>query len=127
MGWTIAVLFAVSAVLFIISMAKARNQAISEQKEIEMLHLSLMDEINRVKEDIRNVKLDLEIAEKEAGVQLSAQDKLYRREILDLYKRDYSIDSIAAKKQASVSEIQELLAPFIAAKNERSKVAHGNK
>jgi predicted DNA-binding protein YlxM (UPF0122 family) len=63
---------------------------------------------------------------KEAGSQLSPQEKLFMREVLDLYKRDYSMASIAEKKQVPVSEIEELLAPFQTLKNERRKVANEN-
>ncbi|GER66585.1 hypothetical protein BpJC7_01620 [Weizmannia acidilactici] len=126
MGWILAILFAVSAVLFIMSMAKARSHAKDEHREVEMVHLSLMDEINSLKDSIRNVELDMEILEKESGIQLSMAEKQFKREVLDLYRRNYSIESIAGKKQVSVSQIQDILAPYMAEKNERSKVAGGN-
>lgn len=60
---------------------------------------------------------------KEAGVQISSEEKLFLREILDLYKRNYSIESIADKKQVSASEIKQLLTPYLTSKDERRKVA----
>lgn len=126
MVWTLAILFAVSVVLLIISIFKTRNRAKEEQQELETVHLALMDEINHLKAGIQTLELEMEILEKEAGIQLSAFDKQFRLEVLDLYKRNYSIESIAGKKQVTQAEIEEILAPFMAAKNERSKVAGGN-
>ncbi|MGG3734165.1 hypothetical protein ABET14_03025 [Heyndrickxia coagulans] len=126
MVWTLAILFAVSVVLLIISIFKTRNRAKEEQQELETVHLALMDEINHLKDAIQTLELEMEILEKEAGIQLSAFDKQFRLEVLDLYKRNYSIESIAGKKQVTQAEIEEILAPFMAAKNERSKVAGGN-
>lgn len=125
MVWTLAILFAVSVVLLIISIFKTRNRAKEEQQELETVHLALMDEINHLKDGIQTLELEMEILEKEAGIQLSAFDKQFRLEVLDLYKRNYSIESIAGKKQVTQAEIEEILA-FMAAKNERSKVAGGN-
>lgn len=126
MVWTLAILFAVSVVLLIISIFKTRNRAKEEQQELETVHLALMDEINHLKDGIQTLELEMEVLEKEAGIQLSAFDKQFRLEVLDLYKRNYSIESIAGKKQVTQAEIEEILAPFMAAKNERSKVAGGN-
>ncbi|MEC5269872.1 hypothetical protein P9G49_12530 [Heyndrickxia coagulans] len=126
MVWTLAILFAVSVVLLIISIFKTRNRAKEEKQELETVHLALMDEINHLKDGIQTLELEMEILEKEAGIQLSAFDKQFRLEVLDLYKRNYSIESIAGKKQVTQAEIEEILAPFMAAKNERSKVAGGN-
>ncbi len=124
MEWTLAILFGVSVLLLIISIIGNRQTAKKEQNEIDMVHMALMKEINELQEAIRNLELDLEVVEKEAGIQLSADEKLFMREILDLYKRKYSIESIAEKKQVSVSEIKQLLTPHLASKDERSKVSN---
>ena len=54
----------------------------------------------------------------------SGQQRILYREILDLYKRGYSAESIALKKQLSVDEIEQLLSPFKQLSNEGSNVAH---
>ncbi len=126
MEWTLAGLFVISAILLIISIIKTLQATKAEHKGIDMVHISLMKEINDLKESIRNLELDIEIVMNEAGVQLSSQDKLFVREVLDLYIRSYSIESIAEKKQVPESEIQEILAPFMELKDERRKVAHEN-
>ncbi|MCM3023407.1 hypothetical protein [Heyndrickxia ginsengihumi] len=123
MEWTLAILFVVSALLFIISMSKSGRASKEKQNEIDMIHMAVMNEINDVKETIRDIELDIEIVSKEAGVQISSEEKLFLREILDLYKRNYSIESIADKKQVSASEIKQLLTPYLTSKDERRKVA----
>lgn len=99
MVWTLVILFAVSVVLLIMSIFKTRNRAKEEQQELETVHLALMDEINHLKDGIRTLELEMDILEKEAGIQLSAFDKQFRLEVLDLYKRNYSIESIAEKNK----------------------------
>ena len=89
-----------------------------------MVHVAVMKDINNVNEQIRNLELDIEVVTKEAGVHLTSEEMIFKREVLDLYKRKYSIETIAEKKQVSVMEINQLLAPYLAAKDGRSKLAH---
>lgn len=124
MELTLTALFVVSALLLILSILKTLKATKAEHKEIDMVHMSLMNEMNAIQESVRNLELDIEIVTKEAGVQLSYQEKLFLREILDLYKRKYSLESIAEKKQVSVHEIQQLLEPYMTAKDGRRTVAH---
>ncbi|WML31317.1 hypothetical protein RCG24_05435 [Neobacillus sp. OS1-32] len=116
MEWTLALLFVISILLLFISLGSTRRNAKKEQNEIDMIHMALMKEINDMQGAIRNIELDLEVIAKEAGVQLSDDEKLLMREILDLYKRKYSIESIAEKKQVSVSKIEQLLTPHLTSK-----------
>lgn len=122
MGFTLAILFLVSAVLLIVSISKTYQASRAERKRIDMAHVSLMKEINDMQESVRNIELDMEIVLKEAGSQLTVKELNFMREILDLYKRNYSIESIAEKKQVSENEIKQLLAPYQTAKDERRKV-----
>ncbi|WP_163100101.1 hypothetical protein [Peribacillus alkalitolerans] len=126
MGWTLTGLFLISATLLTISLLKSFQASKENQKEIDMVHISIMKEINSLQESIRNIDLDMEVMMKETGIQLSSDEKLFMREILDLYKRNYSIESIAAKKQVSESEIARLLSPFQNMKDERRLVANAN-
>ncbi|GHH99086.1 hypothetical protein [Neobacillus kokaensis] len=119
MEWTLAILLGASALLLIISIVGNKKAVKKEHSEIDMVHMSVMKEINDMQSTIRNMELDIEVVAKEAGVQLSADEKLFMREILDLYKRKYSIESIAEKKQVSVSEIEQLLTPHLATRDER--------
>lgn len=124
MGWTLAGLFAISALLLVFSMIKSLQATKAEHKRIDMAHISVMKEINEIQESIRNMELDIEVMMKESGIQLSSSERLFLREVLDLFKRNYSIESIAAMKQVSENEIRDLLSPYLAQAEERGKVAH---
>ncbi|OIK15091.1 hypothetical protein BIV60_10150 [Bacillus sp. MUM 116] len=122
MEWTLAGLFGFSVLLLIISFMKTAKATKAEKKGIDLVHIEVMKEINDLQESIRNIELDIEVVMKEAGVQLSPKEKVFMREILDLYKRNYSIESIAEKKQVSADEIKELLAPYMTSKDERRSI-----
>jgi predicted nucleic acid-binding Zn-ribbon protein len=124
MGWTLAILFIISAVLLVISFTKAFQASKAEQKRIDMVHIAVMKEFNDMKDSIRNIELDLEVVMKEAGIQLSLNEIIFMREVLDLYRRNYSIESIAALKEVSESEIYQMLEPFLTVKDEGGKVAN---
>ncbi|MCU9612339.1 hypothetical protein OEV98_02030 [Caldibacillus lycopersici] len=126
MEWALAILFGISALLFIYSIIKTNISAKAEKERMDTDHIAVLKEIKDLKESIQKLELDNEIILKEAGIPLSNKDKLLKRELLDLYRRNYSLESISEIKQVSVSEIQELLAPFIEAKDGRSNVAHEN-
>ncbi|GIN21216.1 hypothetical protein J1TS3_23500 [Siminovitchia fordii] len=124
MEWTLGGLFAASALLLIISGIKGRNASKEEMKELDMIHISTMNEIKDIRESIRNMELDIEVIMKESGIQLSSEQRVLMREVLDLYNRKYSIENIAADKNLSVNEVRQIIAPYIAGKKERSKVAN---
>jgi hypothetical protein len=63
---------------------------------------------------------------KETGIHLTTEEKKFTREVLDLYKRNYSVESIADMKQVSESEIEQLLAPYHHLKEEGRRVANEN-
>ena len=126
MEWTFISLFVVSVLLLIFSILKTNHAAKVEHKQIDLAHISTMKEINTIQESIRNMELDMEVVMKEAGVQLSSNEKLFTREVLDLYKRNYSVESIAEMKQVTVSEIEQLLIPYQHLKDEGRKVANEN-
>jgi len=124
MEWTLAILFIVSALLLIISIIMTRRASRAEQKGIDMVHLSVMDDINNMQDSIRNLEFDIDIIMKEAEIPLSSENRAFMREVLDLYKRKYSIESIAAQKQVSENEIKQILASYLESKDEGGKVAN---
>jgi hypothetical protein len=126
MEWTLIGLIGISALLLIVSIAMNRKAEKQKHKEIDLVHVAVMKDIKDVYEQIRNIELDIEIVTKEAGIQLSPEEINLKREVLDLYKRKYSIQTIAEKKQVSETEVNELLAPYLTLRDERSKMAHGN-
>jgi hypothetical protein len=125
MEWTLAGLFGISIIMLVISISKTSKQSKAEHKQIDLIHISTMKEINAIQDSIRNIELDLEVVMKEAGVQLSPEDKVFMREVLDLTNRNYSTESIAEMKQVSVNELEKMLAPYRTIKEGR-KVANEN-
>jgi hypothetical protein len=126
MEWTLVGLLGVAAILLVVSLYHTRHASKVNHREIDLVHISIMKEINSIQDSIRHIELDFEVITKEAGIHLSPEKKILLREVLDLYKRNYSIESIAEKKQLTVSEIEQILAPFHALKDEGRKVAHEN-
>lgn len=126
MEWTLAGLLGISVLLLLISILKTYQASIAEHKRIDMVHISVTKEINDMQASIRNIELDIDIVMKEAGIKLSTEEKLFTREVLDLYKRNYSIESISTRKQVTENEIKQLLASYQTSKDERGKVANEN-
>ena len=125
MVWAIALLFAAAVVLLILSFSKNNQQSKSFEKQLEETTFTYMEEINKLQEQIRNLELDSEIIAVQAGLLNGSGQRILHREILDLYKRGYSAESIALKKQLSVDEIEQLLSPFKQLSNdEGSNVTH---
>jgi hypothetical protein len=108
------------------SLFKSYRDSKVEKKQIDLVHVSMMKEINSIQDSIRDIELDIEVVIKEAGIQLSADEKLFMREVIDLYRRNYSIESIAEKKEVPETEIEQLLTPYLKVKDEGGLVANAN-
>jgi hypothetical protein len=126
MEWTLFGLFLLSALLLVFSIVKTYRDSKAEKKQIDLVHVSMMKEINSIQDSIRDIELDIEVVTKEAGIQLSAEEKLFIREVIDLYRRNYSIESIAEMKEVPVTEIEQLLTPYLKIKDEGGLVANAN-
>jgi hypothetical protein len=126
MEWTLFGLFLLSALLLVFSIIKTYRDSKAEKKQIDLVHVSMMKEINSIQDSIRDIELDIEVVTKEAGLQLSAEQKLFMREVIDLYRRNYSIESIAEMKEVPVTEIEQLLTPYLKIKDEGGQVANAN-
>jgi hypothetical protein len=124
MEWTLAILFVISALLLAFSIFRTIQASRKERKNIDMVHISVMKDINDLQDSIRNIELETEIIMNEAGIQIKRKEIVLMREVLDLYKRNYSIASIAEMKQISVEETEQILAPYLTSKDERRKVAN---
>ncbi|MCC3357341.1 hypothetical protein [Bacillus sp. REN16] len=114
MEWALVILFGVAAVLLILSYALTKKAKKAEQRELELYSVSFMEEINKLQEQMRNLELDNEILANQAGIDTT--DKEHRallRDALDLYKRGYSVTSIANETNQSEIEVQGLLSPFM--------------
>jgi hypothetical protein len=119
-------LFLLSALLLVFSIVKTYRDSKAEKKQIDLVHVSMMKEINSIQDSIRDIELDIEVVIKESGIQLSADEKLFMREVIDLYRRNYSIESIAEKKEVPETEIEQLLTPYLKVKDEGGLVANAN-
>jgi hypothetical protein len=126
MEWTLFGLFLLSALLLVFSIVKTYRDSKAEKKQIDLVHVSMMKEINSIQDSIRDIELDIEVVTKEAGIQLSTEEKLFMREVIDLYRRNYSIESIAEMKEVPVTEIEQLLTPYLKIKDEGGQVANAN-
>ncbi|MEH6995861.1 hypothetical protein V7075_24710 [Neobacillus drentensis] len=126
MEWTLFGLFLISAILLGFSLVKSYRDSKVEKKQIDLVHVSIMKEINSIQDSIRDIELDIEVVINEAGIQLSADEKLFLREVIDLYRRNYSIESIAEKKEVPETEIEQLLTPYLKIKDEGGLVANAN-
>lgn len=124
MEWTLAGLFAVSGLLLIISFLSSRKASKARREEIDMLQITNMNEMNELRDMIQNMEHDINIVINKAGIQLSSEEREFLREVLDLYNRKYSIESIAQKTHMPENEIKQILAPYITSKSERRKVAN---
>jgi hypothetical protein len=126
MEWTLFGLFLISAILLGFSLVKSYRDSKVQKKQIDLVHVSIMKEINSIQDSIRDIELDIEVVIKESGIQLSADEKLFMREVIDLYRRNYSIESIAEKKEVPETEIEQLLTPYLNIKDEGGLVANAN-
>ena len=125
MEWTIVILFAAALLLLILSFVKAKQSSKTVDQQIEELSYSFTNEIKQLQQQIRNMELDSEITAQEAGILPgTSKQRLLLREVLDLYKRKYSFESIAQRTQLTTYEVEHLLTPYLKAKNEGSNVTN---
>jgi hypothetical protein len=122
MEWALTTLFIISALLFVYSFYKNKHAAKEEQREIDSIYMSMMEEINKLQNQIRSLELESEISAQKAG--LTKKDLTLLRELLDLYKRNYTMEGIASKLKLELKEVEEMLSPFKGSKNEGRKVAN---
>ncbi len=124
MGWVIAILFGTAVVLLILSFVKTTQSKSKLEQQIENASISVRNEVHELEKKIRNMELDAEITAHESGASVAdSQERLILRDMLDMYKRGYSFESIALKKQISPNEVEHKLAPYMTRKAERGMVA----
>lgn len=117
--WALAILIIASAILLIVSIIKVRQSSVKEQREMDNMYFAMMNEIKKLQEQNRLLELDIEILAKTAATQqLSPAKRKLLRNILDMYRRGYSIESIAKNTALNEKEIINLLTPYTTAKKE---------
>lgn len=122
MEWTLTGLFIVAVLLLIFSMYKNKQASNIEQREIDTVYMTIMEEINKLQNEIRVLTLDNEILSQKAG--LSCEERELRRKLLDLYMKNYKVEVMATKFKLEPSEVEKLLAPYMSLKKEGRKVAN---
>ncbi|QOR64633.1 hypothetical protein IM538_12210 [Cytobacillus suaedae] len=121
MGLALTILFGIAMLLLIFSFVRMKQLAKKEKKEIDLVSIQLMEEINRLGNQVRNLELDAEIFAKEVGIQTDSSSKrVLLREVLDMHKRGYSLEGISAQKDLSIIEIQHLLSPYVSVDGRRN-------
>ncbi|WP_262372517.1 hypothetical protein [Rossellomorea aquimaris] len=124
MGWAIAILFGTAVVLLILSFIKTTQTNSQLEQQIEHVSISVLNEVHELEKQLRNIQLDAEITAQQSGAApAESEERFILREMLDLHKRGYSIESIASKKQLTPNEVERMLAPYKTRKTERSLVA----
>lgn len=124
MGWAIAILFGSAVVLLILSFIKTTQTNSRLEQQIEHVSISVLNEVHELEKQLRNIQLDAEITAQQAGAAPAvSEERELLREMLDLYKRGYSVESIAGKTKLKPNEVEHMLSPFMAQKGERGLVA----
>jgi Holliday junction resolvasome RuvABC ATP-dependent DNA helicase subunit len=125
MEWALSILFGAAVVLLILSFIKTKQSSKQVEQQIEEVSFTFTDELNKLQQQIRNMELDAEITVTEAGLLAnSSKHRHLLREVLDLHKRKYSLESIATKTQLTKDEVEQLLTPYLTVKDEGGKVAN---
>ncbi len=125
MEWALAILFGAAAMLLILSFYKTRQESKAGKREMEEFSISIMKEVQELQKQLRNFELDAEVQSTEEGKKAgSAKQRLLLREVLDLHKRGYSFEGIAAETKLTENEVKLLLAPYMEQKGERRRVAN---
>lgn len=124
MGWAIAILFGTAVVLLILSFIKTTQSNSQLEQQIEHVSISVLNEVHELEKQLRNIQLDAEITAQQSGAApAESKERIILREMLDLHKRGYSIESIASKNQLTPNEVEHMLASYTSRKSERSLVA----
>ncbi|HWK23096.1 MAG TPA: hypothetical protein VNS08_08705 [Ureibacillus sp.] len=122
MEWALTGLFIVAVLLFIISMYKNKKSSNIEQREIDTVYMTIMEEVTKLQNDVRMLTLENEILSQKAG--LSNDEIELRRKLLELYKKNFNVEVMAARLKLETSEVEKLLAPYKALNKEGRKVAN---
>ncbi len=123
MEWALAILLAAAVVLLILSFYISSKTTQEQKRENEVLSATFIKEVNQLKEQISSIELDLEIIAHEAKINSSSEQRIVLREVIDLYRRKYSLKTIAAKTNLSENEIEKMIEPFKTTKPKRGNIA----
>ena len=120
MGWTIVILLLIAIALLVMSFVRNNQNEKTIEQQIDQMTYTFKDEIYQLQQQSAHVEIDGEITAHESGNPISNADRSLLRELLNLQRRGYSLETIASKKQLSIEEIERLIAPYVK-KNERGE------
>ncbi len=119
------ILFSIAVVLLLISFLKMKKQAKEETKQLDTYYAVMLDETNKLQEQINKLELHEEVTAKEAGIMgYHSEERQAMIKMLDLYKRGYSTKSIASITKLTEDEVVELLASYESPNQRRRKVTN---
>ena len=125
MNIALITLFSTAVVLLLISFMKMKKQTKEEKKQLESYYGVMLDETNKLQEQINKLELNAEVTAQEAGIMSHhSEERQAMVKMLDLYKRGYSTKSIASMHKLTEEEVVELLAPYEGPSQRRRKVAN---
>lgn len=122
MGWTLTGLFIVAVILLIFSMYKNKQASNIEQREIDTVYMAIMGELTKLQNEVRFLTIENEILSQKVG--LDNDEIQLQRKLLELYKKNFNVEIIAARLKLETSEVEKLLAPYMSLKEEGRKVAN---
>ncbi|WP_139891451.1 hypothetical protein [Bacillus sp. D386] len=125
MNLALVILFSTAVVLLLISFMKMKKQTKEEKKQLDSYYAVMLDETNKLQEQINKLELNAEVTAQEAGIMgHHSEERQVMVKMLDLYKRGYSTKSIASMHKLTENEVVELLAPYEGPSQRRRKIAN---
>ncbi|OCA90019.1 hypothetical protein F7984_04610 [Pradoshia sp. D12] len=125
MNIALIILFSTAVVLLLIAFMKMKKQTKEEKRQLESYYAVMLDETNKLQEQINRLELNAEVTAQEAGIMTHhSEERQAMVKMLDLYKRGYSTKSIASMHKLTEEEVVELLAPYEGPSQRRRKVAN---
>ena len=102
-----------------------KKQAKEETKQLDTYYAVMLDETNKLQEQINRLELNEEVTAQEAGVMgYFSDERKVMVKMLDLYKRGYSMKSIASQTKLTEEEVTQLLTPYEGPSQRRRKAAN---
>ncbi|GIN73596.1 hypothetical protein J14TS2_40710 [Bacillus sp. J14TS2] len=123
MEWMLAILLGLAVLLLILSFVKTRRNSSKVEREVDQLSLTMTDELYKLQQKVRFLEIDREIDAQELKIpSSSSKSRILLRDAIDLHRRGYSLENIAAQKGLSKQEMEQLLTPYMVVKEgEKSK------
>ncbi|ARK29377.1 hypothetical protein [Halalkalibacter krulwichiae] len=103
--------FSLASILFLLSFIK-KDKTVKLEKEIEQLSMNYLQEMYQLKKKMRSLEEELLISSDQSAILRQSHSNAHKQlltEILTLYKKGHSIQSIASITRLSIDEVKRLL------------------